>query len=280
MKSGSIAAACAALVVACLPGVASASPVVAASAARVGSAPVTSAAGAPVAYAVTAAYDVPALEGTDNDTASLVFRSPEAPGTAGGTFDEQSLPVGPLSTGTSWFLDVNRKVGWFDDSVPPAGATAPRSYESTATLSDSGSVDAHVQADYMLEAQGGPQHVWLYLDDATSIAQCPGLRGTGGSGLWVRQPDGVLARVALPLDEPYVVRDVPLRLPQVSMADQNLPQFADISVRTAGPGELVGADGPVAAGWRVDVDSYVIGANGREDRGHSMLVLGGAACTS
>ncbi|SFI91694.1 hypothetical protein [Amycolatopsis sacchari] len=265
MRSGSIAAACAALTVVCLPVVASAAP---------------AQADAPVAYAVTAAYDVPALEGTGNDTASIVFRSPGAPGTTGGTFDEQSLPVGPLSTGTSWFLDVNRKVGWFDDSVPPAGATAPTSYQSTATLSGSGSVDAHVRADYMLEAQGGAQHVWLYLDDATSIAQCPGLRGTGGSGLWVRQPDGALARVPLPLDEPYTVRDVPLRLPQVTVADQDLPQFADISVRTAGPGELVGADGTVAAGWRVDVDSYVVGANGREDRGHSVLVLGGAACTS
>ncbi|GHF65855.1 phage baseplate assembly protein gpV [Amycolatopsis bartoniae] len=66
MRPSRIAAGCAAAVaLAAVPGVAAA------------------AAPAPVAYAVTTAYSVPGLSGTDYDTAAHLYRSPAGPGTAG-----------------------------------------------------------------------------------------------------------------------------------------------------------------------------------------------------
>lgn len=255
----------------------------------------------PVAYAFTGAYEVPELEGTDYDKFTKVYRSPSRPGVSGvlpGTPESAKdfIPVGPYSTGTSWFIHVNAQNGVFDSSVPPAGATQDAYFTSAAALDRGHAASARVRADYMLEAQNSrydtaTDHRWLYLDDVSSTASCMSPRGaTAGATaarLWVRQPDRTLAQVPVPEGTGvYQVAGVPLRLAEITMENQNQPQFADVSIRQVhGPEDLVQTDqwstGEVnaAAGWRVDVVSYIVVDGWRTDLYHSALTLGATTCS-
>ncbi|GAA4657768.1 MULTISPECIES: hypothetical protein [Amycolatopsis] len=69
---------------------------------------------------------------------------------------------------------------------------------------------------------------------------------------------------------------------EVGQFDDSTPppgSTVDPCFEAAGPGELVGADEAVAAGWRVDVQSYVMTDGGRQDRQHSVVILAGATCS-
>ncbi|WP_236788193.1 hypothetical protein [Amycolatopsis sp. GM8] len=250
---------------------------------------------APAAFALTGAYNAPALEGTDFDTVARVYASPTTPGTTSVQQPDDTLYVGPLSTGTSWFLHVNAKVGAFDDAVPPAGATLDPNFDASANLSERGATSANVRSDYMLESQNTifdqtPQHAWLYLDDATSSADCA--RGSqtataDAARLWVRQPDRTLTEVPVPQgDQAYEVDQVPLRLPAYTIDQQSQPQYADITIRRVdSPADLVQTDqwhtgrASAAAGWRVDVDSYILTSGTRSAEQHAVLILGAATCS-
>lgn len=245
-----------------------------------------------VAYAFTGAYYVPGLEGTDYDTGARVYASPAKPGATIVRQPEDTLYVGPLSTGTSWFIHVNSHVGEFDDAVPPAGATLDPYFEATASLGRHQS-SASVRSDYLLESQNTiydqtPEHAWLYLDDATSSAECaPRAQTTQADAarLWVRQPDRALTEVPVPQgNQVYEVDGVPLRLPAFTIDQQSQPQFADITIRRVqGSADLVQTSQTAglgaAAGWRVDVESYLLNGDVRSDSQHSVIVLGATACS-
>lgn len=253
----------------------------------------------PVAYAFTGAYHVPTLDGAD--TFDEVYRSPLEPGVVGVRPPSDAarsgfIPVGPLSTGTSWFMHVNSDTGAFSSSTRPAGTTDDEFFESTAELSSTSVPRATVRADYMLEAQNAlgddsADHRWLYLDDVRSHADCRSAenvsaRTTAGQ-LWIRQPDRTLAAVPVPVgDAEYRVNGMPLRLPNPTMEQQFRPQFADVSVRRAtGPADLIGTDqwrtGEVnaASGWRVEVTSYVLENGTRTEVDRSVLILGAVSCS-
>ncbi|QIZ37508.1 hypothetical protein [Saccharopolyspora sp. ASAGF58] len=253
----------------------------------------------PVAYAFTGAYHASTLDGAD--TFDEVYRSPLEPGVVGvrppsNAARSDFIPVGPLSTGTSWFMHVNSDRGVFSSSTRPEGTTVDEFFESTAELSRTSVPRATVRADYMLEAQNAlgddtADHRWLYLDDVRSHAECRSAenvsaRTTAGQ-LWIRQPDRTLAAVPLPVgDEAYRVNGMPLRLPNSTMEQQALPQFADVSVRrVTGPADLIDTDqwrtGEVnaATGWRVEVTSYVVANGIRTEVDRSALILGAVSCS-
>lgn len=253
----------------------------------------------PVAYAFTGAYHVPAFD-AEHERFAEVFGSPAQRGVNGvvppsAESAEDFLPVGPMSTGTAWFIHVNADAGVFGDT-PPSGATADAHFESSAAMRGDGTPSATVSADYLLEAQNAlgdsaEDHRWLYLDDVRSEAECRSPQrvsaSTAASGMWVRQPDRGLAAVPVPAaGESYEVRDVPLRLPRTTMEHQNLPQFADITVRrVTDAADLVPTDqwrtGDVNAtsGWRVEVASYVLVDGVRTDLDTSVIILGGTTCS-
>lgn len=255
----------------------------------------------PVAYAFTGGYDVPAFEGTDSDRFNEQYRSPLEPGVTGvrpGSPESVSdfIPVGPLSTGTSWFIHVNAKTGMFADSVPPPGASENEHFQATAHLSPGLAPSSVVRADYMLEAQNSindpaPDQRWLFLDDVRSDAVCQSSSrtwsGTTAARMWVRQPDRSLASVPVPSgSEAYQVEGIKLRLPVTTMEHQHKDQYADVSVRqVTSPADLVGTDqwrtGEVnaASGWRVDVASYVVEDGVRRNLETSRLILGGVSCS-
>ncbi|MBB2938972.1 hypothetical protein FHX82_006058 [Amycolatopsis bartoniae] len=70
-----------------------------------------------------------------------------------------------------------------------------------------------------------------------------------------------------------------MRLPENTIENQYLPQYADITVRpVSSPADLVGARGAAGAGWRVDVNSYTLAGDQHQNEFHAVLILGGAAC--
>lgn len=239
---------------------------------------------APVAYAFTGAYDAPYFDGTADDSVVRAYRSPTEPGTRAVVAASDAVPVGPLSTGTSWFLDVNAKVTEFGGEALPEGATVNDTYDASATLSPRSSVRAATHADYLLESQNtlsdnSSDHRWLYLDDASAACGPRGARAEA-AGLWVRQADRSFVRVPVPRGaEVYEVDNVPLRAPRTTIENQNSPQYANITVRRVTDADDLIHNGQwrtgpdaTAAGWRVDVDSWA------GDTAHTTFVLGAAVC--
>jgi hypothetical protein len=87
-------------------------------------------------------------------------------------------------------------------------------------------------------------------------------------------------------DAAYRVNGMPLRLPATTIEQQSMDQYADVSIRrVTSPDDLVETDqwrtGEVnaAAGWRVDVVSYVVNDGVRTDVHNSTLILGAASCS-
>lgn len=250
----------------------------------------------PVSYAFPGQY---ALQNVSN---AKLYRSPLQAGVSGPdehNREEDQLAVSPdpgdgANSRASWEIRVNSAAPV--DRNRPAGVPVKPQFTAAAALNDTQVPGAVMSTDYEIMDstfdRGVTQDSVVYFDGVRSAAECDSPTAVHAdstvNGLYVRQANGQLTKVALPAGGSYTSKSVPASAPDKTPDGTDRQHiFADITVskitKTDGliktPQWRTG-DVNAAAGWRIDVAHYYLkGLGQRVDFAKTSMVAGGVSCS-